>query len=75
VSKHPKSQSTMVLEIVARIKQDIEKLREFRRKQVLSVEEQIAVLDCFFGVGPVATQQSPKQQVAVLNFLFGGPPG
>jgi hypothetical protein len=62
----------MVLEIVARIQQDIEKLREFRRGQVLSAEEQSAVLACFFGEGPVTTQQSPKQQAAVLKFLFGG---
>ena len=70
--KNPKSQSQMVLEIVGRIQKDIEKLREIRRSQVLNAEEQAAVLTCFFGEGPATTQQSPRQQAAILKFLFGG---
>jgi len=62
----------MVLEIVARIQDEMEKLRELKRKGQLNAHEQAAVLTCFFGDGPVTSQQSAEQQAAVLRYLFGG---
>lgn len=70
--KFPKSQSQMVLEVATRIQEDMEKLRDMKRKGQLNANEQAVVLSCFFGTGPEITQQSPEQQAAILKFLFGG---
>jgi hypothetical protein len=70
--KTPKSQSQMLLEIVARIQEDMHKLRELKRNGHLNAHEQAAVLTVFFEDGPETPQQSPEQQAAVLKFLFGG---
>lgn len=68
--KQPKSQSTMVLEIVRSIAEKREQLRELKRSKVLNAAEQAAVLTVFFGDGPASKVQSPEQQKAILDFLF-----